>query len=775
MGRGRRKHPDTVQHDAGHNHPPGEQQGWLLAALIVGVCGVTTLVHWPALSARAWSFDDTQYVLKNPLVLNPSWESARRVLAEILEPSTVGGYYQPLAMISLMLDTAQGGSPENLRPYHRTSLILHVVNTAGVIVLLFMLFESAVPAVAVGLLFGVHPLTVEPIPWLGERKTVLAALFALICFILYVAYARRDERRRLAGAASSGRGLYLAALLTFILALMSKPTTTPIPVLLLLLDYWPLNRLSRRAVLEKIPFFVVAGVSAVITVISQARTASVTLPGERPAGWVPLTLCHNIVFYLRKIVWPAGLSSHYPFPEPFSLSHPSVLAGVIGTGLLTAILLVSWRRTRALITGWVFFFVAIFPTLGVIGFTDVIASDKFAYLPSVGLLILLAWGIARGWGSGAAGTGVAPRRAVIALFVLVAAVAESNATRRYLSVWQDTDRYWQHMIALAPRVAMLHVNYAGYLLEAGRIEEAREQAQEGLELDPTKHAAHNALGASLMRLGRPQEALPYFAEALRIHDTDYVIHTNLAAAFAKLGRDDRAMEHYAIALRLKPTSPELHYNLAGALARKGELGESAQYYAEAARLNPRWAEPYERLGVLLAGQGRLEEAVASFGEAVRLRPIWPEARKSLGAALAQLNRLDEAIEQYEAALRLDPALADVHFNLANALLLKDRPVEAIAHYREAVRLRPEDAEAHVSLARALVRQGEADAAIAAYSDAVRAKPDSAEAHNDLGVLLAQRGRLQEAVAHFQEAVRLRPDWAEARKNLALASGQGTQP
>ena len=198
----------------------------LLGGLLVIVCVVAAAAHWPALPARALSFDDHQYLHNNQLVQNPSWTSAWRFLSEVFEPSTVGGYYQPLAMISLMFDCAMGGGPDNLRPFHVTSLSLHVLNTALVIVLLYMLFGKVWPAAMVGLLFGVHPLTVEPIPWIGERKTLLASFFALWCVIIYVRYSRKSSWK-----------LYAGCVVMYVLALMAKPTTTPLPVLLLLLDF----------------------------------------------------------------------------------------------------------------------------------------------------------------------------------------------------------------------------------------------------------------------------------------------------------------------------------------------------------------------------------------------------------------------------------------------------------------------------------------------------------------------------------------------------------
>lgn len=351
----------------------------LPVALLVVVSAAVLVAHWPSLSAQAFMFDDEQCLTENLLVQNPGWASARRFLTEVLKPSTVRGYYQPLTMLSLMTDYALGGRPDNLYPFHRTNLTLHVMNTMLVIVLLYLLFGRAWVAAGVGLLFGLHPMTVEPIPWVGERKTLLAAFFALWCLILYVRYARRGNWR-----------LYIGCMVMYVAALMSKPTSTPLPVLMLLMDYWPLRRFKRQLVLEKLPFFVVGAIFAIITYVSQSNTFGVRLPGEYGPERIPLTLCHNIIFYLYKIVWPANLSSHYAFPEVLGLSNPTVLAGVIGTCILIPLLVISLRWTRAALTGWMFFFVAIFPTMQIIAFNNIIASAKFAYLPSVGLLMVLA-------------------------------------------------------------------------------------------------------------------------------------------------------------------------------------------------------------------------------------------------------------------------------------------------------------------------------------------------------------------------------------------------
>jgi hypothetical protein len=272
-------------------------------------------------------------------VQEPGWESAWRFLTEVLEPSTVGGYYQPLTMISLMLDCAMGGSNENLLPFHRTSLVLHVLNTALIIFLLYLLFGNAWLAAAGGLLFGLHPMTVEPVPWVGERKTLLATFFTLWSVIIYVFFVRRGGWKPFAGVAA-----------TYILALMSKPTSIALPLMLVVMDYWPLRRLRTGTVLEKMPLFLAGGCFAFVTYVSQSRTAAAALGGGYGLERVGLVICHNIVFYLYKIILPVNLSPFYAFPEPLALSHPVVLAGVAGSCALIAVLIISLRWTRAAVS-----------------------------------------------------------------------------------------------------------------------------------------------------------------------------------------------------------------------------------------------------------------------------------------------------------------------------------------------------------------------------------------------------------------------------------------
>lgn len=578
----------------------------LLAAVIVLVCAMVFLTHWPALSAEVLSFDDDQYLSDNLLVKNPSWNSARRFLTEVLEPSTVGGYYQPLAMISLMFDYALGGRDDNLMPFHRTSLCLHAANTALIIILLYLLFGRLWIAAGLGLLFGLHPMTVETIPWIGERKTLLAAFFAIWALIVYVQYTRRKNWK-----------LYITCIFLYILALMSKPTSTPLPVLMLLMDYWPLARLKQirfRALWEKIPFFIIGAISALVTYISQSRTAMTVLPGEHSIMRVFLVLCHNIIFYLYKIVWPVNMSSHYAFPKIVDFSNPMILAGFIGTCILIPVLLLSLRWTPSVLTGWLFFFIAIFPTLGVIGFTNVIASDKFAYLPSVGLLITLAFLLSKF----SEKSRQKLKYLLLVFIILILAAAEAVATRCYLSHWQDTIDFYQYMLTMTPQSGPLHYNLAKRLHERRRLSEAAEHYKLSIKYRPTHVKSYNNLGITYKQLGRLDDAIAQYQQSLLINPDQAKAHNNLGTALKLKGRLDDAITHYRTALQIDPASAETYNNLGSVLIEKNQIDEAIACLRTAVTINPRFIHAHVNFANILAATGRRDQAVEHFEIALKL-------------------------------------------------------------------------------------------------------------------------------------------------------------
>jgi protein O-mannosyl-transferase len=677
--------------------------------LIVGA--VTATVHWPVLSAQALSFDDQQYLTNNLLVRHPSWRSAGRFLAEVFKPTTVSGYYQPLTMISLMGDYALGGRPDNLRQFHRTNLTLHVFNTALVVVFLYTLFRQPVPVALVALWFGLHPLTVEPIAWLCERKTLLAAFFTLACLLAYLAYTRRGGWRWLG-----------ASLALYVFAVMSKPTAVPIPILLLTLDYWPLRRLRRGSVIEKIPFFCVLALFAVVTLISQARAASVVMPGNPGSSRSAAVLCYAVPFYLGKIVWPTNLTSVYVAPDPLSLSNPAIALSALATCVVFAAVILSLRWTRALFAGWLFFFVAVFPTLGLVQFTCMIASDKYVYLPAVGLVIALAWILTCLW-ERAKPKGWSARLAWATAGLLVLAL-EARGVRHQLAYWTDSLALAERLLALAPH-------------------------------DP---AAHTQMADALGRLGRREEAIDHYREILRLQPGNADTCYNLGMALRLQGELDEAITYLRKSVQADAKNADAAYTLGLAFQSQGRLEEAADCFQKALRVNPYLALARWGLGQIFHAQGRLDEAIAQFRQGLDETPADVDVRASLGAALLDRGDIEEAGRQLQRALVFNPNHARAHAELGRFFARQRNLDEAIAHFERALSITPNQAEVSYNFALALQLKGNLAEARRHYGEALRVKPDYAEAHNALGNLLVAE-QPATALTHFREALRLKPNWA----------------
>jgi len=643
---------------------------------VIAVCAVVAAAYWPLLSAKALLFDDDLFVSQDsPLIQNPGWSLAGRVLTEVFSPSVMVGYYQPLPVISIMADCAMGGSSSNLSPFRRTSLTIHILNTALVIVLFYFLFGQPIPAALAGLLFGVHPLTVEPVAWISDRKTLLAMFFTLWSLILYV-------YPRVTGHKSRVTGFYVGSLIAYLLALMSKPTSLPVPVLMLVLDYWPLRRFNRKAVIEKIPFFALGLVFTVITAVSNSRSLGIPLSSrlESPAQLLRtlLTVCYLTIFYLRKIFWPMSLSSVYMLPEPMSLSNWIISASVFGTFVLIAGLLFSLRLTGAFLAGLLFFFLAILPVLGIVPFSNwVVASDKYVYLPIIGLLIIFAWVLTSLWKKI-----VVPRTALIALLLFLSSV-QIYCLRRYLLHWQDTVSLFEHMLTLTPNAAQVH----------------------------------NDLGIELRSLGRTDEAISHYQQALKLKRDYAEAHNNLGLAFYSLGRMDEAINEYREAVRIKPDYSQAYNNLGAALKSQGRLDEAVEYFSRAVKVRPDYAEAYANLGITLVDKGRPDEAIKNFRKALQLKPNLTEAHSGLADALSKQGKSDEAVNHYRLALRTKPDWPAVLNNLA--WILATKPVrnkydtnEAITLAEKAVKLtKYQDAAMLDTLAAAYASAGQSDKAV----------------------------------------------------------------
>ncbi len=613
---------------------PGDRSwhlvGW--AAVVIGLS--IAVVHGPVLKARAVSADDVSFVANNRLVTNPSWDSAHRFFAEVLHPSTVPGYYLPVSMTSLMLDHAWGGRTDQPRIFHRTSLALHLVTTLLIFLFLWRLFGSAIPAGLAALAFGLHPLTVEPVAWISERKTLLAALFGVASMIAYVEYTRRRIHAWLA-----------ASVALFVLALMSKPSVTSLPFLLLLLDLWPLKRLRFGTVVEKWPYYLVAGVSGVISVLSLTNTDVIMRVPLSALGWA-LRIGYLPVFYLGKALWPANLSVVYAPPDPFSLSNPAVLISCLVAGALSAGLFAARKRLPGAWVGWLFMLLALAPTFGVLAWSRTIAWDRYFYLPALGPVLALGWGLTVLWERPSRS-----RRFAIAACALLVSVAEARATRIALRPWTDSVTLWRNAVAIAPGEPTAHNGLGMAYGRQSSYEAAAGEFRRALDADAGFVSSQINLGTALIFLGRLDEANPYLRRAEVLAPSNPDVPYKLGLAAHKAGKGDSAAAHYERALGLRPDHVESLVELGILRAEQGRTAESLEWMRRAATLAP--AHVGARLGLamaLLKTGGHDAEAIEGFRQVLRLKPDWPALMNTLAWLLA--THPDARLRDGEEALRL---------------------------------------------------------------------------------------------------------------------------
>ncbi len=591
-------------------------QVWLPAGLLLLL---TLALYWPALTHDFVNYDDPGYVTENLHVqAGLSWDNLKWAFTHSMAVN-----WHPLTVLSHMLDCQLFG----LKPWghHLTSLLLHAVNTALVFLLLRGLTGSTWRSWAVAALFGVHPVHVESVAWVAERKDVLSACFGLLCLIFYTRYAREKIGNR-----KSEIGNYLLALLFLGLGLISKSMLVTWPFVMLLLDCWPLARRQAgwRLVWEKLPFFaVVIGMSVVTFLVQKSAGAVATLdikPLDARVGNALIAYGR----YLAKIFLPTDLAVFYPYPR-----HWPVGEVVLEGGLLAGLTLLFWwqRRRAYFLTGWCWFIGTLVPVIGLIQVGSQSMADRYAYLPSIGVLVLAVWGVTeltRTWRHQMVGLSAA------GLAVLTACVP---LTRQQLGYWQNSETLFRHTIAVTGESGIANECLGEALLQKGEMNEAMSQFQASVRVQSNYSVPHNNLGYILLLKGRLEEAIRQFQAAIYLQPDYALAYWNLGLALISLGRVDEAIPQIQIALRLNPDYAGAHNSLGYAFLQKGMTDEAISQFQEALRLKPDAFQVHNNLGLALIDQGRIDGAISQFQEALRLKPDYGTAQANLARALAMTN------------------------------------------------------------------------------------------------------------------------------------------
>jgi protein O-mannosyl-transferase len=570
----------------------------LLSLLLVSV---TIGIFWQTGNHDFISLDDGQYVTENSHIRAGLTRESLGWAFKTIEAAN----WHPLTWLSHMADSQIYGM--NPGRHHLTSVLLHAANT-----LLLFLFLSATTKTLwrsffVAALFAIHPLHVESVAWVAERKDVLSTFFSMLTLLLYVRYVARPGFVR-----------YCLALSAFAMGLMAKPMLVTLPFVLLLLDYWPLRRFTTRQATappmtdalisphqkfsilklarEKIPFFILSVASSVITLFAQKAGGALA---KLEAVSLPYRVANALLAYagyLEKMCWPKNLAIIYPLP-------PTIPAlKIVGAALLLTVVsfLVVRKRHRHpyLLVGWLWYLGTLVPVIGLVQVGSQAMADRYTYFPLIGPFFMLVWGISEqlsGWRY---------RNAVLAAAGAIVLTLLGYSTWQQLGYWKNNFTIYGHALKVTENNKFAYIN----------------------------------LGVALSETGGSDVAIPYYTSGLRNRFYAADAHLNLGILLAGQGKYFEAIRHYQQALQLRPDDAEAWYNLGLSLASQGKTDEAIAHFREALRLNPDDADTHNNLGVLLAGKKKFEEAISHYSEALRIRPDFEQARNNLGIAIERYRK-----------------------------------------------------------------------------------------------------------------------------------------
>jgi len=691
-------------------------------------------LYGPTVGFEFVNYDDPKYASDNPAVQQGlSLENFGYAFTE----TGMSDWY-PVLYLSYMADVTLFG-PNNPGAHHGVNAALHTINALLLFMLLVRWTAAPWPSAFAAAMFAIHPLHVESVAWISMRKDVLGTLFVLLALAAYTAYSRRRDSKQTAWP------WYLLITALFIAGCMTKANIIMLPAALLLLDAWPLRRLTgqegqgmrartARLAIEKLPWCAVSLAIAVVHLQITGETVE-----DRPdlsliqSGAIALV---SYAGHLVNLFLPTDLACWYPHPAQVDADFMSDSAfslrlalSTAALGAITAITLWQARRRPYLIVGWLWYLITLLPSSGLVSFASFYLSDRYVYLPFWGIYWMLAWA---GWKllsrrpKDVWVAGSAAGLALIACFVL---------SLQQVRVWRDSETLMRHAIEHTEDNAFAHNNLGSTLATQGKWEQALSHFQTSLKIDPDNTDTVNNLGTALQQIGQTHKAVSTFQSILK-DDPDHV---------------------------------QANYHLGNARLTQERFSEAIDAFERVIELQPDHVEAHNNLGNALQLIGMLPEAVARYEQALEVDPGHAEASYNLANAMVGLQRLDDAISQYQHTLKIDPGYAQAHNNLGSVYQLKSQTGKALHHYGRAVAIDPDFAQAHANRGNALMSVRRFDQAILSYRQAVRLQPDDVISLNALGTAHANLGDFRQAIETVRQALEIAPDALKPALRLRLES------
>ncbi len=729
--------------------------------IYAGLAAVTLAVYLPALWHGFVEYDDQQYVTDNPHVqAGLTWSGF------VWAFGFHAGNWHPLAWLSHMLDCQLFGARAG--GHHLTNILLHTATTLllfAVLNKMTRLREDA-PArqadlmwrsAAVAALFAWHPLHVESVAWVAERKDVLCAFFWMLTLLAYAKHVTSDQWRATGKETAPASILslvtrhlsrfYWLSVLFFALALMAKPMAVTLPFVLLLLDCWPLKRFTiyKTLLLEKIPFLLLAAAGCALTLHAQ-RIAIVSTGGLT----IPQRLAHTLAaydHYFWAMFFPRNLAVYYPYV--IELDPGTVIFSGIVIAAVTLIALTNFRSRPWLIVGWLWFLGTLVPVIGLVQVGDQAWADRYTYLPLVGLFVALVWTAVE----------MIKNKIILRSLAVAASLAMLVTTSVQLSYWKNTWTLFDHANKVTKENYMAITVLASQLAKQNKFDEAIALYREALSYKPTFPETHFFLGNAFDQLGRPDEAVAEYEKALWFKPMQEQTHIFLGIVLGKQKKYAEAITNYEEALKIDPDSAVTHNNLARIFHTQGKFDEAIEHYQAALAIDPKLALAHNNLGILLLQKNDLADGTAQLREAMRLNPTNAETQFNLALALNQQSQWSEAAELFAKTVGANSTDPRAHYEFALALARTQRTREAMSQYASALLIRPDYADALDGLAWILSTDARADFRNGAEAVKMAGRACQLTEQKDpvklktLAAAYAETGRFDEAVKTLQSASR----------------------
>jgi tetratricopeptide (TPR) repeat protein len=618
----------------------------------------TWVLFWPTGGFEFLNYDDDEYVTEQ-LVIHEgvTWKGIRWAFTNIHAAN-----WHPLTSLSHMLDCELFGL--NPRGPHLINVFFHSTNSVLLFLLLLRMTRAKWPSAFAAAVFAWHPLHVESVAWVSERKDVLSAFFWLLTTMAYCRYveSKTSNHRR-------ASRYYIATVVLFALGLMSKPMLVTLPFTLLLLDFWPLKRLTssarperllepgllRKAVFEKLPLFALTLACCVITFIVQNKAGAVQELDRFPLSVRAGNAVVSYARYLGNLFWPTDLAALYEHQGAWPMS--TIFAATALIALISVIAVRLLRHAPYVSVGWFWFLGTLVPVIGLVQVGVQSIADRYMYVPMIGVLIVL------GLGCSQLANRLRLPAALLGMCALVAVIACLIKTRNQLQFWRNSEILWIQATKVSPNSPTAQLMLANVREREGRIDLAIKQCETALQINPNLPQARYNLGNYAWGNGRNEQAIEHYTATLKMDSNFWAAHNNLGILYHQQGRSAEAFHHASEAARLNPTHPPALCNLALHFLNRNEVRQAVEILLKGLKIDSEYFELY----------------------------------KLLGNAYAMQDKLPEAIEHYQTALRLQNDLPDAHFNLGNCLKTVGRWAEARNHYQETLRLRPNHEKARMQL------------------------------------------------------------------------------